>query len=872
MKSGLRQIFALVSAILSSIIMPAQDMPVLPDDPAILHGVLPNGMSYYLISNASSVGESDFVLVQRTGRNTVADSCDVDGSAAVSVARDALAYVPRSGSMSPQAFAVRHGAAPARIGFVDVSEEASIYRFNGLRVGNKREVLDSALLMMVDLAAYADAVGGKWYSPVDQAIVVSGDIDAKAVEEKLRMLSLMTPVKESVERKPYVWTPKESAVYVQESGISPDLAEISLTWSSPRVPREYMSTVQPMIFEQSLNILGMMAVHRVEGLLEERGIPYADVSYRHSGASFNPNDDELTITVILSEDEKEDGLSIMAEVMSSLDSRGASVSEYLRAEAEYADKLIFKVMRPLKEDSDYVERCISAFLYGSSLASDESRLDFHQSKVLPDTMRCRLFNDIAFALLDYSRNLTVRCPVDTAEARSLLDSVWLSAREPVNADMVSSNDTLRLPGSGPKVRVRSTKKEHVSGGVTWTFSNGFKVIYKQMQTGRRMYYTLALNEGYGNIRGLGTGEGAFMSDFPMLCRFSQMDADDFMGMLQTEGISMNTRVTLSNVLINGELPRDRIQLLLRALLSFVNERTLDEDAYSYYKEKEKLALKCAEGSYVSRMTAIDSTMCPDYRYSPYKSSKGLTSSFVKKSQDFFDRQSAKMNDGMLVLVGDMDPETLKKILLTYVGGFRTQDVTNRRPVVKYQPVSGWSTYTVKGKVNSVDVAMSTRMPLTVENNMAAAIASMVLEHRMSQVLDGSGMCMSLSYNCRIYPEERLNMMISVSEASEDGFAADMQRKDPISALAQVRSVLSDLSKTQITDEELNRYKKSLKHYLSIEMKDPRYWLDAIIVRYLDGKDMTTGYASKIDAVSADKVRSILASLDAGSKVEYVTKK
>ena len=89
MKSGLRQIFAFVPAILFSIIVPAQELPVMPDDPAVVAGTLPNGMSYYIAQNASDKGRADFALVQKTGRKNVADSAAV-ADKAVAVAREAL--------------------------------------------------------------------------------------------------------------------------------------------------------------------------------------------------------------------------------------------------------------------------------------------------------------------------------------------------------------------------------------------------------------------------------------------------------------------------------------------------------------------------------------------------------------------------------------------------------------------------------------------------------------------------------------------------------------------------------------------------------------------------------------------------------------
>ena len=56
------------------------------------------------------------------------------------------------------------------------------------------------------------------------------------------------------------------------------------------------------------------------------------------------------------------------------------------------------------------------------------------------------------------------------------------------------------------------------------------------------------------------------------------------------------------------------------------------------------------------------------------------------------------------------------------------------------------------------------------------------------------------------------------------------------------------------------------------MKDPSYWVDAIVLRYLDGKDLSTGYASKIDSVTPAKVQAVLNMLDTGCKIEYVTSK
>ena len=55
-------------------------------------------------------------------------------------------------------------------------------------------------------------------------------------------------------------------------------------------------------------------------------------------------------------------------------------------------------------------------------------------------------------------------------------------------------------------------------------------------------------------------------------------------------------------------------------------------------------------------------------------------------------------------------------------------------------------------------------------------------------------------------------------------------------------------------------------------QSPEYWVNAILLRYLEGKDFTIGYDNKIDEVSAEDVRALLKSLDEAGKVEYIIRR
>ena len=83
MKKGLIRLIIALSGLLIATIVPAQNLPVLTPDPAIKQGKLPNGLSYYVVTNASAKGHADFALVQKTGFQT--DSTVAEGRAAEDV-------------------------------------------------------------------------------------------------------------------------------------------------------------------------------------------------------------------------------------------------------------------------------------------------------------------------------------------------------------------------------------------------------------------------------------------------------------------------------------------------------------------------------------------------------------------------------------------------------------------------------------------------------------------------------------------------------------------------------------------------------------------------------------------------------------------
>lgn len=862
----MKHIWLCIIGLMTAVNMSAQEIHVLPADPAVKSGILPNGMTYYVASNPSLKGMADFALVQRTGFSNVDEA---DASDIMAHCRSALGARPRILPGTVQDFFVRQGALPGKKGFVEVTEDATIFRFSNIMLAGSDSVVDSTMLVLFDMAdraAYSECESlNRWYAPSDHAVIVSGDVDVNALVEKMKMLSYVIPASKSLGRKEYVWEDRAEVGLCHEAGNVGDVVTISAEWRLQRTPRQYMNTIQPALMERFITQLGMIASDRIAGEFQVSRIPLADVAADYVSAVQTSGDECFRVSLSVRPSDVMFAVGTLASVLGSLDRGDAGIGELKRADRVYLDQHL----ETYTDNSGYVDRCVSAFVQNSSLASRKSVLAFHASHVLEPDVELNIFNSIAASLLDPQRNITLKCNAPDADMASLAEEfqgAWVKKGDYVPSEALESFD---VPLPGEPVKVRSMKKEYMSGGSMWTLANGMRVIFKKMPVDDVIYYSMSLNGGYGNIQNLSRGEGAYLSDYLRFCRIGEARFEDFQDLIRKKGMTMDCEVNLSNTIFKGHVPDDGLDYLLQMLASVLYDRTLDKETFDYQVSCEPLRIDHLRGTTRERITAIDSIMCPDYTYTSCRLSGALTSDFADKAESFMQSQAGRMNDGVLILMGDIDERRLKTALSVQASRFRTSEIRSARPVIRYQPVSGSMLYTLDGEHDSVDMVMSVPMTLTSDNYYTAAIASMVMRKRLSEVVSGKGMYLTLNHRCMKYPQERFNVMITLEEASVDGYAYGTAYNAPMEALKALRAALADIGSVNISKAELDFYKGLLKKHVSVQKETPEYWLKALTMRYLDGKDFSTGCDARIDAVTEEKVRALLSSLKTGTSVEYI---
>ena len=828
-------LLAILPVLALSITVPAQaQLPPLPVDSRIQKGTLPCGVTYYMVTDPAEKGYADIAVVQRD---------------------EPLSREKRDGLNS--AFLGRMGIAPGPEGFVSDVDGSTVYRFGHIPFF-KADVLDSTLLFsFARLAA----------SRAQQAIIVSGDIDVIELKKKLDVFSMLVPrvlVKEA-HRPDYVWEPSPApVVYSRPDGE----AEVAVTYSSSRIPFVLMNTAQAIVTDIFGTEFQVLLRHRLEKNLQDARIPYGEIGFRTLRSVDYGGDERYTVYIRVSQKQLDPAMRVLSETMGEMDSFGVAMDEFVEAK-----QVIFPSLRrwaaAMSSAGEYVNRCIANFLYGAHLAPNEEYLHYYSRKNVPDSLERRLFNRFSSALMSQLSNFTLEYSgapdsLDRDDALFYYNLAYLYGSVALSGKDFAwhSADTSALQFNCPKIRIKNEKAEAVTGGLIWTLSNGMRVVFKQVKGSRTFTYSLQLNGGLAQIPQLQEGEGGHIGHLLSLCDVAGMPAASFRDMLAANGISMKTSVSLTSMDISGSAPSDRLTLLLKAFLGMANRRTMNASEFQFYSQQQGITGEDLESTLFGKLN-------PGYAYSPYKRASALTAETCQKAETYFEDRFSRMNDGVLIISGDLSEDGVKKALQRYMGGFRTMRGTVVRRPVEMRTLSGVSTYTGTASRPGFHVLMDMEYSMTTEHFYDAQVAVEALRTSLTEHLAGYGYRADVRLLYCVQPQERFQVLVSCLPVPLEGLPVDVTEVSGERALTAVRAAIRAAAGNNVDAVSLEAWKKKLEAQVRAYLATPDGFTATLLARYSLNKDITSRYQEAISSCNQERVREFLTALAAGGRIEYI---
>lgn len=354
-----RKVLSIAMFLIGVLCMSAQmpQLTPLPVNPKVKHGVLPNGMSYYIMHNEMPKERANFYIAQKVGSTLEEESQLGLAHFLEHMAFNGTTNYPGKNLLNYlQGKGIRFGA---DINAYTAFDE-TVYNINNVPTTDK-PLVDSVLLALHDWSgeilleeAEIDAERGviqeewrqrnnaqfrmlmsilpeiykeyqyqqspigkmevvmnfkpevlrayykKWYRPDQQGIVIVGDIDADEMEKKVIDLFSKIPMPENAaERKYPTVSDNDEPIYV--SFTDPELPQprTTITFKSEKIPFEMRNTVE-MYMQSSLlqSLISSLINNRLEEFSHEPSCTYAGAGVYFDDFYVSKTKDSFNIVVI----------------------------------------------------------------------------------------------------------------------------------------------------------------------------------------------------------------------------------------------------------------------------------------------------------------------------------------------------------------------------------------------------------------------------------------------------------------------------------------------------------------------------------------------------------------------------------------------
>ena len=823
-----------IALALCSITMPAAVLPTLPVDARIKKGTLGCGATYYMVPNSKEKGYAEIAVIRR------------DESAS-DISRESL----------KADFFSRMSIAPGPEGYMTDNDGSTIFRYRRVPLYNQH-ILDSTLLYtFAQMAA----------SRAEQAIIVAGDIDPVEFKKKMDIFSLIVPriLVQEAHEPDYVWEPSPAPYVIVNTVPGKKDVEISVTYASARIPQALMNTPQTLVTNILSREYQTILGHRLERNLREAGIPFGEIRFGAVKSSDTGGDERYSVTVRTSARYSDAAMRTMSSTIGELDAFGASVKEFSDANRTIQPWYLRKsAERPSPEED--VDMCIANFLFGAPLSPISEEAALFSRKNVPDSIRAGHFNLFSAALAEQLTNLSL---VYTAGADSLdkdealfyynLAYLYGSIASSGKDYSWNSADTLGLETSAPKIRIKSEKAEPVTGGKLWTFSNGMRVAFKRLPGSGMFSYSMVLSGGLSSIPDIVPGEGGYISDMIGLFDAGGLTASGFRDVLSASGISMKADVGVFSMSLSGDAPASQLSLLLKALGALSSDRNLNRGEFDAYMRNQALVPVSVEDNALLQLNS-------GFTAAASKRKGALTQDTARKADKYFEGRLSRMNDGILLIAGDLDELLVKKLLLKHLGAFAAERGSIARPAVDLRPIVG--TRTVQGDgAPGIYVLMDTDYAVTSQSYYTAYIAAEALRHSLVRHLIYYGYTADVQASITVQPHERVRMFISCKPASPSGLPANTVQ-DKERALSAVRAAIRDAYLKRVDANDLKAWKALCLSSVKASFTTAPGVIDALEARYAFGKDISR-YEESFAAITVDSLMNMLQALATGGRIEYI---
>lgn len=865
----------------------------LPQDPNVIIGKLPNGITYYLRHNAEPKDRASFYIIRNAG--ALLENDDQNGLAHFleHMAFQGTKNFPGKGIITTLE---KHGVAFGRNINAYTAHNETVYNLSSVPTDNPA-LLDTCLLILHDWSYYLtlddeeidnergviseewrtrrtpgfriqkqmfpvlfkdsqyakrDVIGSldviknfkyqtirdfyhKWYRTDLEAIAIVGDFDVKQMEQRVKEILSKVPAVENPTPRPFFEIPPHDEIYyVLATDKEAQNSSIEIATVFPEISAKEKNT-HAYLKENILNAFyNSMVRSRISELMQQANPPFLGGSISFGG--FVRGYNAYSISATAKPNEEALALETILTENERIKRFGFTPSELERVKINTLVSLESSYKEKDKTDNEsYIKEMQSHFL------EEEPMVDFdyyyQYAKQLIPTITVEEVNAKAKEWnTEKNQTIIISGPSENAthltkeEALAIMDKVAKAEITPYQ-DAVSNGSLISEELNGSKII--NTKQLPQFDAVEWTLGNGAKVVFRKADYEKDAVSLTSYSKGgtsLYDIDMLPSAQNA--SSFTKAFGVGDFDAITLQKMLTGKMASCGISINgMSEALSGSSTPKDFETMLQLLYLRFEKPR-FDQEMFESIMNRSRAMLPNMLKTPQKIMK--DSLQLIMSNYNPRSllyNEKYLDQISLEKIEQIYRDRIKDASDFTFFIVGNIDENIVKPLVEKYIGSLKSE---NRKETWKDNKVRG-----PKGKT-SKEIELTLEQPKsTVITNFSKDMKYSVYNNLCINILEG---ILDLRYTENIREKEGGTYGVSVQSASMRepysnysmtmSFDCDPDKANHLKSL--IYAELDKMMKQTPTQEEFNKVVANLKKNREQSKNHNSYWMNAIYSYYVSG--------------------------------------
>ncbi len=895
----------------------------MPDDPEVVSGVLSNGMHYYIRQNNEPQDRASFYFAQNVGSVLEKESQRGLAHFLEHMAFNGSAHYDDKGMLQ---FLEKHGVKFGNEINAFTSFDITVYNISKVPT-DEAGVLDSVLLILHDWSGdlllkdeeidkergvineewrtrntpnfrasekiwtqgimkgspyehrmpigLMEVVNNfeyqelrdyyvQWYRPDQQAVIVVGDVDVAAMEQKVKDLFSQIPLKEGLPKRP-VFSAEldDDLTFIQSE--DKELGDPMIEFYVRNHAENLTGTAY--VDDMLVNAIASFAINeRLQEMVRDPQCPAQYASF--SNRVFVRPIDVLSMRIQPKSRQMTEALGFAVKEVARFAAHGPTTGELERAKATIKSNYITKQKNQNKISSDqYARDLYQHFFDETPLPSLDWEVDYMLDKmtsVSADMIQQYVASKFGYENIVIGikgRDDVVYPPKSAYE--SVLEAIKAATLEPYEEE----EDHTPLISDEPEAGlVVSTFEVDGVAAKGYQLSNGAQlVLYPTGYDKDKIYFNAASKGGVSLLATdmLPSAQVATsVAQESGLGAFTRVMLDKKLAGTNT---SISPRISELGEGFSGQSSTTDIEILLQQLyLSFAAPR-FDQDAYQHLMQRVATNLTSKDKNVKSTfMDSVAMAMTGRSERTMLFNQQLLDEiSFEKVEKVYLDRFS-NVGDFTFVFVGDFEEEALLPLLLKYVGGIRGTDATEGFVDHHLVPAEDKSLVHITREMETPQTSVNIHLQGPMKYQQEAAIKMGILGQLLSKkYLDIIREQEGGSYGVRAsgHLQQEPSGMFTVSVR----FDCNPEKAEGL--VAVVYEEFAQLTK-EVDAEDLKEVKESLIKQRNEVDNNNRYWLSVINAKLARDKPIMSkeAYAEIVNSITAKDLMKVAKVINKKSKI------